>query len=292
MLLSLNLNPPIWHAMFVLYALLGVASFYVGVFKKPSQASQLKRQINSWWLIFPLISLAILFFPIGIICLAVLIALLIARELSAYFEGKLSLWLGINTFLWMAILALVYFYPQLLLVFLTSLFILQMLYFLNAKTTNSLLILLLFGATLGIIFIVLMTHKSNADKWLFYLFTVTALNDIGQFISGKWLGQHKIAPLISPNKTWQGFAGGMVVSCFVSILLGSYFELAHPSSLLLLGFLLCVSGLAGDLLFSWAKRFLKIKDFSTLIPGHGGILDRVDSLVLTAPLLYFYLNIF
>jgi len=80
--------------------------------------------------------------------------------------------------------------------------------------------------------------------------------------------------------------GGVVVSMLVSTGLGSYLHLGAPFYLLLMGILLSVGGFAGDLIFSAAKRYLKIKDFSELIPGHGGILDRVDSLVLTAPLLY------
>jgi phosphatidate cytidylyltransferase len=100
-------------------------------------------------------------------------------------------------------------------------------------------------------------------------------------------GKHKIAPLVSPNKTWQGLVGGVVVSVLTSVLLGRYLQLADGVFLGALGLLLSLVGFAGDLLFSSAKRWLGIKDFSQLIAGHGGILDRVDSLVLTAPLLYF-----
>jgi len=122
--------------------------------------------------------------------------------------------------------------------------------------------------------------------WLFYLFILTALNDIAQFISGKLFGRHRIAPTVSPNKTWQGLFGGIAISQIVSLALGRYLGLADAPTLSLYGLLLSCAGFAGDLLFSAAKRRLGIKDFSALIPGHGGILDRVDSLVLTAPLLY------
>lgn len=126
--------------------------------------------------------------------------------------------------------------------------------------------------------------------WLFYLYVLTALNDVAQFISGTIFGRHRIAPGISPNKTWQGLAGGVAVTLLLSLSLGSYLGLASAPRLALYAVLLSLGGFCGDLLFSAAKRALGIKDFSTLIPGHGGILDRVDSLVVTAPLIYLLLR--
>jgi phosphatidate cytidylyltransferase len=132
-----------------------------------------------------------------------------------------------------------------------------------------------------------------AMAWFLYVCTLTALNDIGQFVTGKLWGRHALARQISPGKTWQGALGGLLVSLSVSLLVGWQLGLTARSGvafLLLAGLLLCASGLAGDLLFSAGKRALGIKDYSSLIPGHGGILDRVDSLVLTAPALLLALH--
>lgn len=126
--------------------------------------------------------------------------------------------------------------------------------------------------------------------WLFYLYVLTALNDVAQFVSGSVFGRHRIAPGISPNKTWQGLAGGVAMTLLLSLSLGAYLNLASPLRLAVYAVLLSLGGFCGDLLFSWIKRKLGVKDFSTLIPGHGGILDRVDSLVVTAPLLYLLLR--
>ena len=138
-------------------------------------------------------------------------------------------------------------------------------------------------------FIDLPAGPAASLAWLFYLFIVTALNDIGQFVSGKLFGNRKIAPSISPNKTWQGLAGGVVVSQLVTLALTSYLQLGSLGTMAGVALLLSLGGFFGDLMFSAAKRYLGIKDFSQLIPGHGGILDRIDSLVVTAPLLYILL---
>ena len=130
-----------------------------------------------------------------------------------------------------------------------------------------------------------------AAGWFLYVCTVTALNDVGQFVSGKLWGTHILARRVSPNKTWQGAVGGLAVSMAVSVAVGRTLALASVSELVGLGVVLCVSGVLGDLLFSAGKRALRIKDYSSLIPGHGGILDRVDSLVLTAPALWAALHV-
>lgn len=127
--------------------------------------------------------------------------------------------------------------------------------------------------------------------WFLYACVVTALNDIAQFVSGKLLGRHALAPGVSPNKTWQGAIGGWLGSMAVSVAVGAALGLGSAGQLLWLGTWLAVCGLLGDLLFSAGKRALGVKDYSQLIPGHGGILDRVDSLVLTAPALCFALSV-
>lgn len=83
--------------------------------------------------------------------------------------------------------------------------------------------------------------------WLFYLFILTALNDIAQFVAGTLFGRHKIAPSISPNKTWQGLAGGIVVSQAVSLVLGTWLSLATPATLAVYALLLSIAGFIGDL---------------------------------------------
>ena len=122
---------------------------------------------------------------------------------------------------------------------------------------------------------------------LFLLFS-TQFNDICQYIWGKMLGRHKIIPRVSPNKTWEGFIGGFVTT---TVCAGWLAPLLTPLSMkqgLIAGVIIAGGGFIGDVVISSVKRDLRIKDSSQLIPGHGGVLDRMDSLLYTAPLFFHY----
>lgn len=122
-----------------------------------------------------------------------------------------------------------------------------------------------------------------------YLLFLTQFNDVAQYIWGKTLGKRKIAPLISPNKTWGGFLGGVVTTTAAAALLAEHLTPLNWQEGLIAGAIIAPAGFIGDLTMSAVKRDLNIKDTSQLIPGHGGILDRLDSLIYTSPLFFHYL---
>ena len=128
----------------------------------------------------------------------------------------------------------------------------------------------------------------NVGLVLFILF-MTQFNDVCQYIWGKNLGRHKIIPKVSPNKTWEGFIGGLITitlcSSIVAPLLTPLTAIQGAGA----GALISFSGFIGDVVISSVKRDLQIKDSGNLIPGHGGLLDRLDSLSYTAPLFFHYL---
>jgi phosphatidate cytidylyltransferase len=132
------------------------------------------------------------------------------------------------------------------------------------------------------------TAAGNIGLVLFLIF-ITEFNDVSQYVWGKMLGKHKILPEVSPNKTWEGFLGGVFT---ITLCAGILAPLLTPLSFLMglgAGMILSIGGFFGDTVISSVKRDLQIKDTGNLIPGHGGILDRMDSLIFTAPLFSHFL---
>jgi phosphatidate cytidylyltransferase len=123
-----------------------------------------------------------------------------------------------------------------------------------------------------------------------YLLFLTQFNDVAQYVWGKSLGRHRIIPKISPNKTWAGFIGGVATTIALGGVLAGWLTPLSVQQGLLAGLLIGVAGFFGDLAMSAVKRDLRIKDTGQAIPGHGGILDRLDSLTYTAPLFFHYLH--
>lgn len=129
---------------------------------------------------------------------------------------------------------------------------------------------------------------AGAAGLVFFLLFITQLNDVAQYCWGKALGRTKITPKVSPNKTWEGAIGGWITSAAVFYFLAPYFTPLSPPHAAIMAVLAPVAGFFGDITMSAIKRDLGVKDTSRLIPGHGGVLDRLDSLTFTAPV-YFHL---
>jgi phosphatidate cytidylyltransferase len=127
---------------------------------------------------------------------------------------------------------------------------------------------------------------------LLFLLILTEANDVAQYAWGKTLGRHKVIPKVSRGKTWEGLVGGVLTTTALSTVLAPWLTpLSLPESAII-GFLLGAAGFVGDVTISAIKRDLGIKDSGTLLPGHGGILDRLDSLTFTAPLFFHFVRYF
>ncbi|MEC5394104.1 phosphatidate cytidylyltransferase [Bergeyella sp. RCAD1439] len=121
----------------------------------------------------------------------------------------------------------------------------------------------------------------------FMLFVLIWSSDSFAYFSGRLFGKHKMAPTISPKKTWEGFAGGVILT----LLLGFFVERQYPElrgNWMMVGLLTAVFAPIGDLVESQLKRTFGVKDSGNIIPGHGGVLDRLDSFILCAPVIYLY----
>lgn len=138
---------------------------------------------------------------------------------------------------------------------------------------------------------------ANGRYWVMYLVAVTKFTDIGAYIVGSTLGRHKMTPRISPKKTWEGTVGGLLFAVVTSVLCFHYMpdkleaDGMKMSHAIVLGLLLGFAAVIGDLAESLVKREAGVKDSSTILPGHGGCLDMIDSLLFTAPLLYVYMRL-
>jgi phosphatidate cytidylyltransferase len=125
----------------------------------------------------------------------------------------------------------------------------------------------------------------SGQALLLFLVIITELNDVFQYLWGKTFGKHHILPKISPKKTWEGLIGGVFTITLLSVWL-RFLTPFTPRQAMLAALTLAVAGFCGDVVMSAVKRDAGIKDFSAVIPGHGGMLDRVDSLCYTAPVFF------
>jgi phosphatidate cytidylyltransferase len=127
---------------------------------------------------------------------------------------------------------------------------------------------------------------------LFFLVVLAQFNDVAQYCWGKLLGRHKVTPTVSPKKTWEGLIGGVATTTVLAASVGPYLTPMDWRWSALAGAILGISGFLGDITLSAVKRDLGVKDTGGLIPGHGGILDRVDSLTYAAPAFVHFVRYF
>lgn len=135
-------------------------------------------------------------------------------------------------------------------------------------------------------FYVVLVGRDGGEWWTLASILIVVMTDIGAYASGLAFGRHKLAPTISPGKTWEGFAGSIVVAIVAGVL-SALFLLGQPWWVgVIMGVLLALVGTMGDLTESLIKRDLGIKDISSMLPGHGGFLDRLDSILPSAAVAY------
>ena len=147
-----------------------------------------------------------------------------------------------------------------------------------------------FYICLPLAFLAKIARLPQGQIWVFFILAVTFAGDTFSFYSGRLLGRHKLTQ-ISPGKTWEGALGGLTANLVSA---GVFGYLLFPSlsiiSIMVLGIVIGISGQVGDLAESMLKRISNIKDSGKILPGHGGILDRIDSLLFAIPALYIYLT--
>ena len=146
------------------------------------------------------------------------------------------------------------------------------------------------GLSLG--YFVTLRQRNNGLNWVAVALALTWIYDTGAYFVGSTLGRHKLWPRLSPKMTWEGLAGGSIATIIAAPFLGTWLLGLSPWYGLLLGLLVTASDPFGDFAMSMFKRMAHIKDTSSLIPGHGGLLDRLDSMLFVFPLVTIFAVIF
>jgi phosphatidate cytidylyltransferase len=117
-------------------------------------------------------------------------------------------------------------------------------------------------------------------------------NDTGAYLTGMSIGRHKLLERISPKKTWEGFFGGVIIAALVAWLLSGWLGVVDKTHWIIISLIISIAGTYGDLIESMLKRSLGLKDSGTIMPGHGGFLDRFDSAIISFPIVYLFITLF
>jgi len=302
---NINISGEIQIVIFIILAILLFSSIVLGVwglFSKSKMLTELKTRTKSWWIMCTLfitatiISNVITYVCIGFLSFAAL------REFYSVIKlrksdraGMLWCYLAIPVQYYLAYRGwyelFIVFIPVFMFVWIPFILVLQgetkMIMSSMAGLPTSLM-LCVFGLSHMAYLISLPEidgFSAGGKGLLLFLIFITQINDVMQFIWGKLIGKHKILPKISPNKTWGGFIGGLISSVFIGYLM-SFLTPLNDWQVIVVSFFIAGVGFVGDVVVSAIKRDMGVKDMGQAIPGHGGVLDRIDSLALTTPIFF------
>jgi phosphatidate cytidylyltransferase len=140
--------------------------------------------------------------------------------------------------------------------------------------------------------LVLVDRAPRGNLWIFFLLAIIFLGDTAALYCGRLLGKHKLYLTVSPGKTWEGAVGGFVTSVLAGVFFSQIFDL-HPSvsTIAVVSGVIAIAGQVGDLVESMIKRNYGVKDSGKILPGHGGVLDRVDALLFAIPVFYAFMTL-
>ena len=302
---NINISGEIQVVIFIILAILVLSSILLGIWRlvsKSKMLTELKTRTKSWWIMCTLfitatiISNVITYVCIGFLSFAAL------REFYSVIKlrksdraGMLWCYLAIPVQYYLAYRGwyelFIVFIPVFMFVLIPFILVLQgetkMIMSSMACLPTSLM-LCVFGLSHMAYLISLPEidgFSAGGKGLLLFLIFITQINDVMQFIWGKLIGKHKILPKISPNKTWGGFIGGLISSVFIGYLMSFLTPLNHWQ-VIVVSFFIAGVGFVGDVVVSAIKRDMGVKDMGQAIPGHGGVLDRIDSLALTTPIFF------
>jgi phosphatidate cytidylyltransferase len=293
-----NIDSGILSFILIVFSVLSFASilFFVwGKINPKAKLTELKMRAKSWWIMAAVFLIATVFSPkISYIAFA-LLSFVALRELFSILKlrqedrsAMLLCYLAIPVQYFLTyqgyVIASLVFIPVFMFVVLPFRLVLV------GQTEGIIQSMAVIPCTLmialfGLSHLGLLLSLPGGRGLLFFLVFITEMNDVFQFVWGKLLGKHKILPKVSPNKTWEGFIGGVLTTTALGLSL-KFLTPCTNMQVILISFITANAGFIGDVIISSVKRDLQLKDTSTAIPGHGGVLDRIDSLVVAAPVFF------
>ena len=298
-----------WEISIVIGLIFGVLVFastlfwVLGLVNSKMDLTELKLRTKSWWLMATIFVLATIVHPIVTFVSIGFLSFLALRELSSISKNVRSADRRVLLWCFLSIPVQYYFaytgHYGLFLIFIPVFMHLWIPFMLviNGDTTDigrsmsvlpTQLMLTVFGVS-HLAFLVSLPElgdfKAGGKALLLFIVFVTEMNDVFQFTWGKLLGKYKVLPKVSPNKTWEGLIGGVITTVVVAYFL-RFLTPFSEFEIIIVSLSLALTGFIGDVVVSAIKRDIGLKDTGESIPGHGGILDRIDSLALTGPIFF------
>ncbi len=303
-----GLHPNVLFALAGVFAILVIASFVTWWLRRARPTvdlTEIVQRVRSWWIMAAVFALAMIlsrnvtlvfFALVSFLALKEYLSLIPTRRVDrsillwAYLAIPVQyLWIGME---WYGMFII--FIPVYIFLFIPMRMVLsgETAGFLRAAGTIHWGVMMTVFSISHVAYLLVLPSTANplgaGPALVLFLVFLTQANDVAQFLWGKSLGRHRVVPTVSPNKTWEGLLGGVGTTVVLGIVLARWltpFDLREAAAVALL---IGVFGFVGDVVVSAIKRDLNIKDTSGMLPGHGGILDRLDSLSYTAPLFFHF----
>ncbi|HVO04621.1 MAG TPA: phosphatidate cytidylyltransferase [Candidatus Cybelea sp.] len=307
-MIDFDLSPNVGYALLGILGLLVVASLFalvLGRIRRDKDYSELRLRIRTWWVIVLLFGAAIALTPIFAIALLGFVSFLAYKEYVTLIptrraDHRVLFWSYVAIplqYYWVADAwygMFIIFIPVYCFLLLPARMVLigETDGFIRAAGTLHWGLMTTVFSLSHTAYLLALPAAGNpvagGDGLLLYLLLLTQLNDVAQYVWGKTFGRHKVVPKVSPKKTVEGLIGGILTTAAVAVAVAPFLTPLTRLESLGAGLLIGVSGFLGDISVSAVKRDLGIKDSGNTLPGHGGILDRVDSLTFAAPLFFHF----
>lgn len=306
----LGLQPVVLEALGGIFTLLTIASLIVAAIRSrlsDAVREEVVARIQSWWLMFFIFAVAMALSRNVSLAFFAFISFMALKEYFSLVptrraDRRVLFWAYLTIPAQYVLVAMEWYGMFIILIPVYAFLLLPMRMVLAGETRHFLraagithwgLMAMVFGIS-HVAYLLVLPAEVNpgaggAGLVLFLVF-LTQFNDVAQYCWGKALGRHKALPTVSPGKTTEGVIGGLVTTIALAWLLAGWLTPLSSAESLAAGALIGMAGFIGDVTISALKRDLGVKDSGSLLPGHGGILDRIDSLIYTAPLFFHFIH--